>query len=361
MTTTISRGGNQTTRRFPRRAFTLVELLVVIGIIALLVAVLLPALAGAHRAALAVKCLANLRSCGQALQMYADRNHGYAIPVRVGGSPPQNNRPGTDTSQAVPYEINGFTFGWTADDATHSTSAAWWMSFLATYIAKDAKGGHGDTGSTGYQTRQQEVFYCPAWDGPDWPEVTGYCMNYMPTLSPTHPAIGHAAVAPEVPSSEWANIQLQSLAQGGGTISTSGTWFKLSQIKMATQRCFLADAAGLELECWDWPSSSGLSSITTFPPPQSPLPPVVNAPTLDGGMRGQTTCDWYRHGVYPKQIPAGAFSAGLGQPSWGSNSRPCFDPHGGKISYNILFFDGHAVTSHDRADIYRAVRMRWPG
>jgi len=96
-----SNPGCYMSRNISRRTdgFTLVELLVVIGIIALLIAMLLPALSRARRSAQRMKCEANLHSLGALLVIHAHDHAGY-LPL-AGNIAPTADLMGPDNPQAL--------------------------------------------------------------------------------------------------------------------------------------------------------------------------------------------------------------------------------------------------------------------
>jgi prepilin-type N-terminal cleavage/methylation domain-containing protein/prepilin-type processing-associated H-X9-DG protein len=87
------------------KAFSLVELLVVLGIIAALMAILLPLLEKGREKANEAKCMSNLRTIGQSIALYANENHGhYPRTTYVPGIAPTA---GTNPAAADPFVTGG--------------------------------------------------------------------------------------------------------------------------------------------------------------------------------------------------------------------------------------------------------------
>jgi prepilin-type N-terminal cleavage/methylation domain-containing protein/prepilin-type processing-associated H-X9-DG protein len=118
-----------------QRAFTLVELLVVIGVIAVLVSMLLPALNKARYAAWDVSCKSNMHQIGIALQMYQNK-YGYLMP-----------------SSSVATEKNGYTsHAAFANPNPTPNEPTWWVRLGCLF------------GGDVLSTSGARVLYCPIYD-----------------------------------------------------------------------------------------------------------------------------------------------------------------------------------------------------
>jgi len=112
-------------RHRPQRAFTLVELLVVIGIIALLIGILMPALGAARRQAQLVQCQSNLRTLGQGLRLYASSNR---------DSLPYGDY--YDVDRAITWDIHSETANWSIRVASALTKGGLGDNFYNSQTAK---------------------------------------------------------------------------------------------------------------------------------------------------------------------------------------------------------------------------------
>jgi prepilin-type N-terminal cleavage/methylation domain-containing protein len=331
--------------RSPRRtAFTLVELLVVIGIIAVLISILLPSLNSARRAGNRVKCASALREIGNTMRLYANDSKGYFPPARL------------TLDSGVTYEISGVAF----PDA--DGTLPYWTDFLAKYVTK---GRLGSIDNSQAAARRRTVLWgCPSWEpytstvaGQDANRIqNGLGMNIFPTHQPDYPRgtsgpFG-SSPAPEQPTytessviEAWSPTDRAAKANEVGVYPNasnppagtySGRWTKAEvYTKRGSERALIADSRFWALESRQLPTSGVI-------PPQ---PNIQNNATWTTGITGQTMFDLYRHGKTPGAGPvAGTFAA-----------------RGGEISYNILYADNHVATATDAKEAYKSFRMKFPG
>ncbi len=152
-------------RKVRAHAFTLVELLVVIGIIALLVGILLPALNKARASANTIKCASNLRAIGQGIEIYVVEN--------------KNTYPASYT-----YAGENFT------DPTQDPTQGYihWSSYLF------KKGAGAKVSDAIYRsTNGWDIFQCPALEKGGLPPDNTYDANLDPGQMSQYPVVDQQA------------------------------------------------------------------------------------------------------------------------------------------------------------------------
>ena len=153
-----------------RRAFTIVELLVVIGIIGVLMGILLPTLSRVRQRAYTLRCANTLRQFGIAWQMYASAQAGRVVPGRL---PRYNGVASTyDLGEGDEYRPR-------------------WYELLGAQIKRYATKTPIKIENDNW-TIKDDFFLCPAV--PDWTNSRNYTYGY------NYQFLGNARYTPAIPT-----------------------------------------------------------------------------------------------------------------------------------------------------------------
>lgn len=369
--------------RKAERGFTLVELLVVIGIIALLVSILLPALNKARKSAITLKCASALREIGHAYEMYASDNRGWWPPAKLG--PAQNAQ----------YTIDNMTYlagsGATVTQipspgttpAYSITFGCYWYNFISKYITR-YQVGMGDTANgTNGQAQTNGANASLLWGCPEWngytsyrEDQTGYGANNYPTVTANWPPLSTADTYPwpdymalgaqghDHESTIIANWGDPTAAVGGATGESAtknvpsgiqgdyvGQFYEQKDYTRPSERALVADSIFWISQSGAADSGATLGCVPASNTANNSVTPAINT--------NLTFVDFYRHGQYPMLLAT--TSGGTGGKGGGTTSTNYSWGAGGKIAYNMLFCDGHVMTSHSPSDAFLYLRMRYPG